>query len=82
MSAEPEGGAPTTVAGRMQTYLGAGGFITPYAGDSSGFVSKWQRHLTWVDPRFYWAIGFGADINGFGAQGDPRGAGVSNPVTR
>ncbi len=59
----------------------AGGFITPYAGDSSGFVSKWQRHLTWVDPRFYWAIGFGADINGFGAQGDPRGAGVSNPVT-
>jgi len=58
-----------------------GGFITPYAGDSSGFVSKWQRHLTWVDPRFYWAIGFGADINGFGAQGDPRGAGVSNPVT-
>ncbi|HJR90056.1 MAG TPA: hypothetical protein VJ782_07885, partial [Aeromicrobium sp.] len=59
----------------------AGGFITPYAGDSSGFVSKWQRHLTWVDPRFYWAIGFGADINGFGAQGDPRGADVSNPVT-
>jgi len=58
----------------------AGGFITPYAGDSSGFVSKWKRHLTWVDPRFYWAIGFGADINGFGAQGDPRGANVSNPV--
>jgi hypothetical protein len=59
----------------------AGGFITPYAGDSSGFVSKWQRHLTWVDPRFYWGIGFGADINGFGAQGDPRGTDVSNPVT-
>jgi hypothetical protein len=58
-----------------------GGFITPYAGDSSGFVAKWQRHLTWVDPRFYWAIGYGADINGFGAQGDPRGADVSNPVT-
>lgn len=58
----------------------AGGFITPYAGDSSGFVSKWQRHLTWVDPRFYWGIGFGADINGFGAQGDPRGTNVSNPV--
>lgn len=58
-----------------------GGFITPYAGDSSGFVSKWQRHLTWVDPRFYWGIGFGADINGFGAQGDPRGTDVSNPVS-
>ncbi len=59
----------------------AGGFITPYAGDSSGFVSKWERHLTWVDPRFYWGIGFGADINGFGAQGDPRGTDVSNPVS-
>ena len=58
----------------------AGGFITPYAGDSAGFVSKWQRHLTWVDPRFYWGIGYGADINGFGAQGDPRGAGATNPV--
>ena len=66
---------------RTRAIYKAGGFITPYAGDSSGFVSKWQRHLTWVDPRFYWAIGFGADINGFGAQGDPRGADVSNPVT-
>jgi ABC-type uncharacterized transport system permease subunit len=28
-SMEQEGGAPTTVAGRMQSYLGAGGFITP-----------------------------------------------------
>ena len=26
-------------------------------------------------------IGFGADINGLGAQGDPRGADVANPVT-
>ena len=52
-----------------------------YAGDSAGFVAKWQRHQTWVDPKFYWGFGFGADINGFGAQGDPRGAGVSNPVT-
>jgi general nucleoside transport system permease protein len=29
VSAEPEGGAPTTVAGRMQEYIGAGGVITP-----------------------------------------------------
>jgi general nucleoside transport system permease protein len=28
-SLEKEGGAPTTVAGRMQSYLGAGGVITP-----------------------------------------------------
>ncbi|MBO9522024.1 MAG: hypothetical protein J7518_10850 [Nocardioidaceae bacterium] len=56
------------------------GFITPYAGDSTGFVAKWRRALTWANPRTYWGIGFGADINGLGAQGDPRGADVSNPV--
>ncbi|MFC5729521.1 hypothetical protein [Nocardioides vastitatis] len=59
----------------------AGGFITPYAGDSTGFVEKWRRHLGWADPRYYFGFGFGADINGLGAQGNPRGAGVPNPVT-
>jgi microsomal dipeptidase-like Zn-dependent dipeptidase len=68
-----------------------GGFIAAYAGDSStttkaaghqgGFVDKWRRHVGWADPRYYWGFGFGADINGLGAQGDPRGAGVPNPVT-
>jgi len=59
----------------------AGGFITPYAGDSTGFVDKWRRHVGWADKRYYWGIGFGADINGLGAQGDPRGAKVRNKVT-
>lgn len=59
----------------------AGGFITPYAGDSTGFVDKWRRHIGWADQRYYWGIGFGADINGLGAQGGPRGAGVPNKVT-
>ena len=58
-----------------------GGMVTPYAGDSSGFVDKWERHLDWADGRYYFGFGFGADINGLGAQGDPRGAGVPNPVT-
>ncbi|WP_205473161.1 hypothetical protein [Nocardioides sp. SYSU D00038] len=58
-----------------------GGFITPYAGDSSGFVEKWRRHLGWADKRYYYGIGYGADINGLGAQGDPRGADVKNKVT-
>jgi microsomal dipeptidase-like Zn-dependent dipeptidase len=58
-----------------------GGFITPYAGDSTGFVDKWHRHVDWADPRYYWGIGYGADMNGLGAQGNPRGAGVPNPVT-
>lgn len=56
------------------------GFIAPYAGDSNGFVEKWKRHLNWVNPRTYWGIGFGADINGLGAQGDPR-PDNDNPVT-
>jgi hypothetical protein len=58
------------------------GFITPYAGDSNGFVEKWKRHLTWANPATYWGIGFGADINGLGAQGDPRpNAATDHPVT-
>ncbi len=59
----------------------AGGVITPYAGDSAGFVAKWKQHLTWADPRYYFGFGFGADINGLGAQGDPRGADAPNQVT-
>ncbi|GAA1510395.1 hypothetical protein [Nocardioides humi] len=58
----------------------AGGFVTPYAGDSTGFVAKWRRHLGWADSRYYFGFGFGADINGLGAQGNPRGANVANPV--
>ncbi len=58
-----------------------GGFIAPYAGDSKGFVEKWKRHLTWANPKTYWGIGFGADINGLGAQGDPRADAAKNPVT-
>ncbi len=58
------------------------GFIAPYAGDSTGFVEKWKRHLTWANPKTYWGFGFGADINGLGAQGDPRpGAATNHPVT-
>ncbi|MEO5710216.1 MAG: hypothetical protein ABIQ59_10390, partial [Nocardioidaceae bacterium] len=58
-----------------------GGFITPYAGDSTGFVAKWRKHVSWADPRYYFGLGYGADMNGLGAQGNPRGAGVANPVT-
>ena len=52
-----------------------GGFVAPYAGDSTGFYAKWQRHLGWADRRYYFGFGYGADMNGLGAQGDPRGAG-------
>lgn len=58
-----------------------GGFVAPYAGDSTGFVDKWRQHLGWTDRRFYFGFGFGSDMNGFGAQGDPRGADAADPVT-
>ena len=58
-----------------------GGFVAPYAGDSSGFVEKWRQHLGWTDRRYYFGFGFGSDMNGFGAQGDPRGADAADPVT-
>ena len=35
-------------------------------------MEKWKRHQTWANPGTYWGIGYGADINGLGAQGDPR----------
>jgi hypothetical protein len=55
-----------------------GGFDAPYAGDSTGFVEKWRQHLGWTDRRFYFGFGFGSDMNGFGAQGDPRGAAAAD----
>jgi microsomal dipeptidase-like Zn-dependent dipeptidase len=58
-----------------------GGFIAPYAGDSSGFVKKWRYHVGRADQRYFFGLGYGADINGLGAQGDPRGADAENPVT-
>lgn len=59
----------------------AGGVVTPYAGDSEGFVEDWREHKEWADDRFYFGFGYGADTNGFGAQGGPRGADAPNPVT-
>lgn len=59
-----------------------GGYVAPYAGDSTGFVAKWRTMVGDSDPRYYLGIGFGSDINGFGAQGDPRNpTAAQHPVT-
>jgi hypothetical protein len=55
-----------------------GGFVTPYAGASKDFVTQWREGLAVRDPRFFQGIGWGADMNGFGAQGPPRDG--PNPV--
>ena len=60
----------------------AGGVITPYAGDSDRLRRRsGSSTSTWADPRYYFGFGFGADINGLGAQGGPRGADAPNKVT-
>ena len=57
-----------------------GGFITPYAGSSTGFVNKWRNTRQMRSGKYYFGFGYGADMNGFGAQGGPR-TGAKNPVT-
>jgi hypothetical protein len=57
-----------------------GGVVTPYAGGSEGFANAWDKLRKTYDDRFYNGFGYGADMNGFGSQGNPRGAGVENPV--
>ena len=58
-----------------------GGFVTPYAGDSTTFVDAWRATKPLRDKRFYFGFGWGADANGFGAQGLPRPGAEQNPVT-
>ena len=59
----------------------AGGVITPYAGGSQSFVDRWRDHKEWADPRYIFGFGYGADTNGFGSQGGPRGKNAPDPVT-
>ena len=59
----------------------AGGVVTPYGGSSTSFVASWRQHKQWADPRWFWGFGYGADTNGFGDQGPPRGATAENKVT-
>ena len=56
-----------------------GGFVAPYAGGSANFVKQWKTLKPMRDERFFWGIGWGADMNGFGAQGPPR-TGAKDPV--
>ena len=51
----------------------------PMAGSSKDFVEEWKAVKAQRDPRFYYGIGWGADMNGFAHQGEPRGG--ANPVT-
>lgn len=56
-----------------------GGVITPYAGGTKGFLAAWKAIKPTRDKRFHFGFGWGADMNGFGGQGGPRGG--PDPVT-
>ncbi len=58
-----------------------GGMVNPYAGGSTGYAGKWEVLQDKMDGKFYWGFGFGADMNGLGAQGDARENNAENPVT-
>lgn len=57
-----------------------GGIVTPHAGGSASFIEKYNKHKQWQDPRYYFGFGYGSDVNGFSAQGRPRGAEAPNHV--
>ena len=58
-----------------------GGSVTPYAGDSAGFVKSWEYdRIHDRTPKYPYGIGYGADMNGLGAQGPPRPGNEKNPV--
>jgi hypothetical protein len=60
--------------------LRLGGVVTPMAGTTTEFLQQWKDTKAARDPRFYWGIGWGADMNGFAHQGAPRENGdVSYP---
>ena len=59
---------------------GAGGFIAPYAGDSTSFVAQWKKLKAKAPKDFRFGMGYGADMNGFGHQGGPRPDAAKNPV--
>jgi hypothetical protein len=59
--------------------LRLGGVVAPMAGTTTGFLEQWKEYKAGRDPRFYWGMGWGADMNGFAHQGAPRQGG--NPVT-
>jgi microsomal dipeptidase-like Zn-dependent dipeptidase len=52
--------------------LRLGGVVTPMAGTTTEFLQQYEETKAVRDPRFYWGIGWGADMNGFAHQGAPR----------
>jgi hypothetical protein len=67
-------------AGSLTRILRLGGVVGPYAGETESFAAEWREARAERDPRFFFGVGFGSDINGLGAQGQPRPGAAQNPV--
>ena len=67
-------------AGSLERILRLGGVVGPYAGDSTTFVADWRQARAARDPRYLFGVGYGSDINGLGAQGQPRPGAAQDPV--
>jgi microsomal dipeptidase-like Zn-dependent dipeptidase len=57
-----------------------GGLIGPISHEAHGFASDWREARANRDPRFFFGLGFGSDINGLHAQPEPRSDAARNPV--
>jgi hypothetical protein len=57
-----------------------GGLIGPISHDANGMVADWREIRAHRDPRFFFGMGFGSDINGLHAQPRPRPDAAVNPV--
>jgi hypothetical protein len=58
-----------------------GGIVGPITTEANTFAAEWRTARENRDPRFFFGIGFGSDINGLHAQPVPRPDAASNPVT-
>ena len=67
-------------AGSQKRIQRLGGLIGPITHEANAFASEWREARANRDPRFFFGIGFGSDINGLHAQPVPRPNAAQNPV--
>jgi hypothetical protein len=57
-----------------------GGLVGPISHEANKFAEEWRQARALRDPRFYFGVGFGSDINGLHSQPVPRPGAAQNPV--
>jgi hypothetical protein len=57
-----------------------GGLVGPISSEAHGFAAEWRAARANRDPRFFFGVGFGSDINGLHSQPKPRSDASANPV--